>query len=166
MHRYLFCNVLSTCGISWKKVCRCNSISNKFLGNKEEYKKSFWYFWSWTTEVDCVSLFSLQRQWRAEFILIYVFRHIEFRLVRWNLNLSDNIHDMVVLQSMVTGQHGAHGRCVLWPVEAVHKSGPGHAATQHHNITANPVPARCHQYRHATRTTAQVSYKIDIESNA
>ena len=61
-------------------------LCEQFVGNQRGLDRNIFCTSISDVEVlrfDCVGLFSLQCQCRAQFRLINVFRHIEFRLIQW-----------------------------------------------------------------------------------
>ena len=71
-----------------KNECQYNNISNKvFAETKKIKRKDFSISEAELLMFDCVNLFYLRGQCMTQFWLIYVFRHIEFRLVQITLKL-------------------------------------------------------------------------------
>ena len=55
--------------------------------------------------LDCVNLCSLQGQFRVQFILIFVVRHIKFRLVRWYFKQEKKRSDLGIWQIPYTNRN-------------------------------------------------------------
>ena len=85
MQVFTYCDLFSTCDTSCKKCV--NATFRTIFEKTKKTKKVFFVFLLLTTDVwSCKPFFFLQGQCMTQFRLKFSFRHIKFRLVRWNLN--------------------------------------------------------------------------------